>query len=153
MRGRSGLRKPRSRLSRRPRPESPFDLVGPGLRPDLLDAYLASPGENEAKEAKMPEDDSRQGGQADDELPRSIFVRQEDPRKDLRETVGSVFSDRFMAFLSLILLPVILLPFFVTLSAPVLGFFEICDVTVILLFTIEYSAKLYLAKSRWEYFR
>jgi Mg2+ and Co2+ transporter CorA len=103
----------------------------------------------------MPEDDSRQSGEAevDEDVPRSIFVRKEDPRKDLRETVGSVLSDRFMAFLSVILIPIILLPFFVSLSAPVLSFFEICDVTVILLFALEYAAKLYLAKSRWEYFR
>jgi len=104
----------------------------------------------------MPEDASRQSGadDADDDLlPRSIFVRKEDPRKDLRETVDSVLSDRFMAFLSVILIPVIVLPFFVSFSAPVLSFFETCDVTVILLFILEYSTKLYLAKSRWEYFR
>jgi Mg2+ and Co2+ transporter CorA len=103
----------------------------------------------------MPEDAPRQSGadEVDDDLPRSIFVRKEDPRKDVRETVDSVLSDEFMAFLSVILIPVILLPFFISFSAPVLDFFEICDVTVILLFTLEYSAKLYLAKSRWEYFR
>lgn len=104
----------------------------------------------------MPDDVARQSGAGDldrDALPRSIFVPQEDPRKDLRETVDSVLSDRFMAFLSVVLIPVIVLPFFISFSPPALSFFEICDVTVILLFTVEYTSKLYLAKSRWEYFK
>ncbi|MDG6915639.1 MAG: ion transporter [Nitrososphaerota archaeon] len=98
----------------------------------------------------MPEADHRH---QDDALPRSIFVPREDPRKDARETVNVLLSDRFMAFLSVILIPIILLPLLVDLSASVLSFFDICDVTVIVVFVVEYFSKLYLAKSRWEYFR
>jgi Mg2+ and Co2+ transporter CorA len=108
------------------------------------------------KEPNMSEDVPRPSDEDDpdfEDLPRSIFVPREDPRKELRETVNSVLSDRFMAFLSVVLIPVIILPFFVSFAPSVLGFFEICDVTVILLFTVEYASKLYLAKSRWEYFR
>jgi Mg2+ and Co2+ transporter CorA len=96
---------------------------------------------------------SSAGNPAADALPRSIFVPQDDPKKELRETVDSIFSDKFMAFLSVILIPIILVPFFVDLPASVLSFFDICDATVILFFVVEYSAKLYLAKSRWEYFK
>jgi Mg2+ and Co2+ transporter CorA len=88
-----------------------------------------------------------------DILPRSIFVPREDPRKEIRETVDSILSDRFMAFLSIILLPIILLPLFFSLPSEVLSFFEICDVTVIIFFVVEYFSKLYLARSRWEYFK
>ena len=88
-----------------------------------------------------------------DLLPRSIFVPQEDPKKDLRETVDLIFSDRFMVFLSVVLIPIILIPFFVDLPDSILSFFGICDVTVILFFVVEYSAKIYLAKSRWDYFK
>lgn len=86
-------------------------------------------------------------------LPRSIFIPQVDPRKDMRETVDSVLSDKFMAFLSVLLIPIILLPFFFVPSPDVLSFFSICDVTIILFFVVEYLSKLYLAKSRWEYFK
>ena len=88
-----------------------------------------------------------------DSLPRSIFVPQVDPRKDARETVDSILSDKFMAFLSVVLLPIILLPLFISFSSSALSFFDICDVTVILFFVLEYFSKLYLARSRWEYFK
>jgi Mg2+ and Co2+ transporter CorA len=88
-----------------------------------------------------------------DVLPRSIFVPQDDPKKEIRETVNSIFSDRFMVFLSLLILPIILIPLFITLSASWLSFFEICDVTIIIFFVAEYFSKFYLAKSQWEYFK
>src|SRR5271170_5268726 len=88
-----------------------------------------------------------------DSLPRSIFVPKADPRKDARETVDSILSDKFMAFLSVVLLPIILLPLFISFSSSALSFFDICDVTVILFFVLEYFSKLYLARSRWEYFK
>ena len=103
----------------------------------------------------MPGKDPIQQARAADleMLPRSIFVPQDDPRRKLRETVNAILSDRFMVFLSVILLPVILIPFFVNLSTSALDFLDICDVTVILLFVAEYGLKLYLAKSQWEYFK
>jgi Mg2+ and Co2+ transporter CorA len=104
----------------------------------------------------MPEADSRQRKIDDpdsDMLPRSIFVPREDPRKELRETIDSILSDKFMAFLSILLLPIILLPFFINFSSSALSFFDICDVTVIVFFVVEYFSKLYLAGSRWEYFK
>src|SRR5271163_4744813 len=102
---------------------------------------------SEADRSKSPVDSD------EDALPRSIFVPQADPRKDVRETVNSILSDKFMAFLSVILIPIILLPFFFTFSSGVLDFFEICDAVVIIFFVVEYTAKLYLANSRWEYFK
>jgi Mg2+ and Co2+ transporter CorA len=103
----------------------------------------------------MPEANPGQGGAGEPDaspLPRSIFVPQEDPRKELRETVDSILSDRFMALLSIILIPIIVIPFFVNLSASVFSFFDICDATIIVFFVVEYFSKLYLARSRREYF-
>ena len=88
----------------------------------------------------------------DDVLPRSIFVPSEDPRKEWRETVGTILSDKFMAFLSILLLPIILIPLFISLPAYT-GFFDICDATIVIFFIVEYFSKLYLAKSRWDFFR
>ncbi|MDA4122499.1 MAG: ion transporter [Thaumarchaeota archaeon] len=86
-------------------------------------------------------------------LPRSLYVPKEDPRDELRETVNAILSDKFMAFLSIVLIPIILLPFFFTFSDAVLHFFDIIDGTIILLFVAEYFSKLYLARSRWAYFK
>ncbi len=91
-------------------------------------------------------------GSGDQTLPRSIFVPQEDPRKDGRETVDTLLSDRFMAFLSILLLPIILIPLFVGLTSYETSFFDICDATIVVFFVVEYVSKLYFAKSRWEFF-
>lgn len=86
-------------------------------------------------------------------LPRSLYVKKTDPRADLREMVDAVFSDRFMIFLSLILIPLILLPFIFQLSEDVLFFFEICDLIIVILFVAEYTLKLYAAQNRWRHFK
>jgi Mg2+ and Co2+ transporter CorA len=104
----------------------------------------------------MSEGDSRQrkiDNPDSDALPRSIFVPQDDPRKNLRDTVYSILTDKFMAFLSIVLLPIILLPLFFSFTASELSFFDICDVTIIIFFVVEYFSKLYLAENRWEYFK
>jgi Mg2+ and Co2+ transporter CorA len=82
-----------------------------------------------------------------------LFVPDPDPKKDSREAIDSILSDRFMAFLSILLIPIILLPLFVSLSDTDLSFLEICDATIILFFVVEYATKLYLAKVRWDYFK
>jgi Mg2+ and Co2+ transporter CorA len=87
-----------------------------------------------------------------DVIPRSIFVPTSDPRKDLRETVDSILSDKFMAALSVLLVPIIILPLVVALPASVLTFFDICDFTIVVFFVVEYVSKLYLAQNRWEFF-
>ena len=98
------------------------------------------------------DEDGRDGGQ-ESYLPRSLYVPKEDPRRDLRETVNAILSDRFMAFLSIVLIPIILFPLFIDFSSQYLDFFDICDAAIVLLFVAEYFSKLYLAKSRWEYFK
>jgi Mg2+ and Co2+ transporter CorA len=100
-------------------------------------------------------DDGRGGGDSGDEvyLPRSLYVPKGDPRQDLRDTVNSILSDKFMAFLSIVLIPIIIFPLFINFSAQFLDFFDICDATIVLLFVVEYFSKLYLAKSRWAYFK
>jgi len=86
-------------------------------------------------------------------FPRSIIVPREDPRRFVRETIDSIFSDRFMAFLAVLLVPIIILEFAVTLSSTAYDFLEICDWTIIILFIVEYVSKLYLAEDRWVHFK
>jgi Mg2+ and Co2+ transporter CorA len=86
-------------------------------------------------------------------LPRSIYAPENDPRENLREMINAVFSDNFMIFLSLILVPMILLPFIFQLKAAELSFIDICDWIIVILFVMEYTSKLYLAKDRWQHFK
>jgi len=86
-------------------------------------------------------------------LPRSIFVPEEDPRREAREAVDAILSDAFMAFLSLLLLPIILIPIFVALPPTVNSLLDAGNVTIVVFFVVEYGAKLYLAESRSAYFR
>ena len=86
-------------------------------------------------------------------LPRSIFVPVEDPRREAREAVDAILSDPFMGFLSLLLLPIILIPFFVSLPPGINALFDGANITIIAFFIVEYVAKIYLAESRWAFAR
>jgi hypothetical protein len=86
-------------------------------------------------------------------LPRSLYVPENDPRANVREMVNAVFSDKLMMVLSLILIPIILLPFIMELDIAVLEFFEICDGIILALFIAEYATKLYCAQNRWNHFK
>jgi Mg2+ and Co2+ transporter CorA len=90
---------------------------------------------------------------AEDYLPRSLYVPQEDPRQNMREIVDSIFSDKFMIFLSIILIPIILIPFLVDVSPAVFAFLDMCDMAIVLLFVAEYVLKLYFASDRWAHFK
>jgi Mg2+ and Co2+ transporter CorA len=86
-------------------------------------------------------------------LPRSLYIPKSDPRAEIRETVNVVFSDRFMIFLSIIVIPLILIPFLFELDVTVLSFLNICDWIIIVLFVAEYITKLYVAENRWSHFK
>ncbi len=86
-------------------------------------------------------------------LPRSLYVPENDPRANVREMVNAVFPDKFMMVLSLILIPIILLPFIFQLDTAVLEFFDICDGIILTLFIAEYVSKLYCAENRWKHFK
>ncbi|MDA4134653.1 MAG: ion transporter [Thaumarchaeota archaeon] len=86
-------------------------------------------------------------------LPQSLFVPEADPRKNLRDTIDSILSDKFMVFLSLAIIPIILIPFAINVSPSATEFLDICDWTIIVLFVAEYTSKLYLAKDRWAHFK
>lgn len=101
---------------------------------------------------KMGQTDSNQKNRKAT-LPRSIIVPQKDPHRYVRETIDNIFSDRFMAFLALLLVPIITVEFFVTRAGQVYDFLEICDWTIIILFLVEYVSKLYLADDRWAHFK
>jgi Mg2+ and Co2+ transporter CorA len=86
-------------------------------------------------------------------LPRSLFAPQKDPRSNLREQIDAVFSDKFMIFLSLIIVPMILLPFIFQLDAAILTFLDICDWIIVTIFIAEYTTKLYAAENRLNHFK
>lgn len=92
------------------------------------------------------------GSKASPEVRRSLFAPETDPHRRGREAVDRVLSDLFMAFLSILLLPIILLPLFVSLPDYILQLLEIGDATIVAFFIIEYGAKLYLAKDRRGHF-
>lgn len=71
----------------------------------------------------------------------------------MRDTVDSVLSDRFMVFLSLCIVPVIIIPLLVSVPPSGIAFLNICDWSIIVLFVAEYASKLYLAKDRWAHFK
>jgi Mg2+ and Co2+ transporter CorA len=93
------------------------------------------------------------GAESNGLLPRSLFVPEADPRKNLRDAVDSILSDKFMVFLSLAIIPIILIPFAFNVSSSATEFLDICDWAIILLFVAEYTSKLYLAKDRWAHFK
>jgi Mg2+ and Co2+ transporter CorA len=82
----------------------------------------------------------------------SIFAVDTDPRRAGREAVNAVLSDLFMAFLSILLLPIILIPLLVPLSDTYLGLLDIGDATIVAFFIAEYFSKLYLSKDRRAHF-
>jgi Mg2+ and Co2+ transporter CorA len=93
-------------------------------------------------------------------LPRSLFVSQQDSRANLREMVNSIFSDRFMIFLSLLLIPLILVSLITTVCftsieniGAIQSFLSISDWIIVILFVAEYTSKLYVAEDRWKHFK
>jgi Mg2+ and Co2+ transporter CorA len=71
----------------------------------------------------------------------------------MRELVYAIFSDKFMIFLSAMVVPILLLPIAIGLPEPVLSFLDVLDWLVISLFIVEYLSKLYLAENRWQHFK
>ncbi|MCW3982402.1 MAG: ion transporter [Candidatus Bathyarchaeota archaeon] len=90
---------------------------------------------------------------SDAALPRSLFAPKKDPRADIREMANDIFSDKFMIALSLIVVPIILVPFLFELDATALSFLEICDWIIVIFFVSEYAIKLYAAQNRWQHFK
>ncbi|XHH08566.1 MAG: magnesium transporter CorA family protein [Candidatus Bathyarchaeia archaeon] len=86
-------------------------------------------------------------------LPRSLYVPRNDSRADIREIVNIIFTDKLMMVLSLVLLPIILLPFIVQFDTTVIEFFNICDGIILTLFITEYLTKLYCAENRWNHIK
>jgi Mg2+ and Co2+ transporter CorA len=86
-------------------------------------------------------------------LPRSLYVPKTDPRANFREMINAVFTDRFMIFLSLIIIPLIIIPFLFDLDSSVLSFLDLCDWIIVILFVAEYVTKLYAAEDRWKHFK
>jgi Mg2+ and Co2+ transporters len=67
--------------------------------------------------------------------------------------VNSVFSDKFMIALSVIIIPIILSYYFFKLTPTEENFLNIVDWIIVILFVVEYVSKLYLAQNRWQHFK
>src|SRR5262250_577803 len=93
-----------------------------------------------------------QAASESEDLPRSLSDVKTDPRKDLRDIVNNILSDRFMGFVALLLIPIIVLPIVTDPPASVTTFLYVSDWTIITIFVVEYASKLYLSQSRRDYF-
>jgi Mg2+ and Co2+ transporter CorA len=67
--------------------------------------------------------------------------------------VNSVFSDKFMVALSVVIIPIILAYYFFKLTPVEESFLNIVDWVIVVLFVLEYVLKLYLARNRWQHFK
>ncbi|MCW4029648.1 MAG: hypothetical protein NWE92_08385 [Candidatus Bathyarchaeota archaeon] len=86
-------------------------------------------------------------------LPRSLYPPKADPRAAMREMVDAVFNDKFMIIISTIIIPIILINYFFTVTPQGQSFLDITDWTIVIIFEVEYFSKLYLAPNRWEHFK
>jgi Mg2+ and Co2+ transporter CorA len=80
-------------------------------------------------------------------------IQNADPNLAMRVSVNLVLSDGFMIFLAILLIPIILLPFYSKLPTDINNFLLVADLVVIGIFYLEYFLKLFLAKDRWAHFK
>lgn len=89
----------------------------------------------------------------EEKFPRFIFKAKNDPKKDLRDSIDRILSDKFMIFLTILMIPIVLTPIIVSLSEDIVIFLNVFDSIIILIFIVEYMLKLYLAENRWNHFK
>ncbi len=75
-----------------------------------------------------------------------LDIAEEAHKKELRDQVDEIFSERLMIGLSLILLPVLVLPLLFNLSPSVLEALNIIDYAILMVFILEYTLKLAVAE-------
>jgi Mg2+ and Co2+ transporter CorA len=107
-----------------------------------------------------PKDSAHQyegGGAADGE---ERFMRWKDwqdmeqgsRRPRLQRSIDAIFSDYLMIALSLVLIPVLLIPFFVEISPAGQVVLGTLDSAILVIFILEYTLKLAFAENRREFF-
>jgi len=69
-----------------------------------------------------------------------------------RRSIDAIFTDNLMIVLSLILIPVLIVPFFVGFSPAGQVVLDTIDGAILVVFILEYSLKLALAENRWQHF-
>lgn len=70
-----------------------------------------------------------------------------DSKRELRNIIEKVLPDGLMLILALIMIPIVVIPFFVNLPSSVEAFFHFLDYTIIGIFAIEYILKTSLASN------
>lgn len=75
-------------------------------------------------------------------------VDRDERRRQQAESVDRIFSDYLMICLSLILLPIILVPFFFDIPASLQESFDVIDYGIVFIFIFEYVLKLAVATDR-----
>ena len=110
--------------------------------------------------SKDPADGSRGYGSGEATRGEERFMRWKDSREQeqdtrlelFRRSIDAVFSDTLMIVLSLILIPVLLIPFFVGVSPAGQTIFDTVDGAILVVFILEYTLKLALAANRRQFF-
>lgn len=77
-----------------------------------------------------------------------VDITKEEERSDLCEQIYEIFSERLMIVLSLILIPVLLVPLLVQLPNSLIITLNTIDFAILFIFVIEYTFKLALAENK-----
>lgn len=81
-----------------------------------------------------------------------IEVAREEELEDRRERIYDIFSERLMIALSLILLPVLVLPLAVELPSFIIAALSTVDFAILMIFALEYTLKLAYAENKKAFF-
>ena len=71
----------------------------------------------------------------------------------IRNSIDAIFSEGLMIAVSLILIPVLLIPDLVPVPPEVQLVFDTLNGTILVIFILEYAFKLAFAENRWQYAR
>jgi Mg2+ and Co2+ transporter CorA len=77
-----------------------------------------------------------------------LEIAREEDRRELRLLVGEIFSERLMIGLSLLLIPVLLLPLLFKVPHSVRDTLSLIDSAIMVVFIMEYAAKLAVAEDK-----
>jgi Mg2+ and Co2+ transporter CorA len=84
--------------------------------------------------------------------PTDYDQEQDDPKKNIRETINLILPDSLMILLAIIMLPVVLIPLLFNLPDSIDTTFQFIDYTILGIFIIEYFSKLIFAPSILKHF-
>ncbi|MFA4877314.1 MAG: CorA family divalent cation transporter [Methanoregula sp.] len=69
-------------------------------------------------------------------------------KREMRQTVNAVFCEQVMGALALLLIPILIIPDFFTISREAASFLAILDIAIWIFFVLEYACRLAVAEDR-----